>query len=687
MDVGKGGRWFRWGLLARFALTWFVPLAVQVGASVWYVKHENRIYFYDPRGFQEMAMRISAAVHLGPAEVWHTLRVLSQGEYPPYWPLPLSVFPVEALNDRVVYVTCMALVGLVPVTVLTTKIVARVLGLEVTPWLVASAALNPLTLVICDQGTPDLIGFTWVLGAMWLLVSRPVDRRSLALAVMVGAGSLLVKKNFVFDLALLFLSFLVGWVVAALGERDAATRLRALAREIFSARVLLAIALVPVAVRVLTPGTLTAILSRDNALFYVSFRTTVASVLTTNLRYAGGVFALLFVGLAPVALALVARGAWSLGSFLLVSELLWCVVQRQGGIIHQVHVWPLLTSVGLFGLGAVVRARRWQVRTAQVTGALVSAYLCGVMLVPNGESRLAPFLPAAPMPAAFHPAVTVPYVQPNIDELVAFAQAVQARATTGGPVLVPIGAYVLNTELLGQVYPQRLGTPGPAFVELPQVDHRDALPWSCLVADEGRTAVVSSKWVPDLPNGHQNLLNVDLFLQSPAARKWVRTAEPISVGPVGQLEDLQLMQLRIPEADALEFASAIRAFLPQTAETARQNRIALLTSAGRSRPAGPDASTPSTWTQWIGPEQAPTRVLVNEGNVISLTTTSEHCEGLSYVWNDLASAGAPEVGRGAIAPGSPQPLTVPPRHGPWSLALTLFRADGPDDCQVALEAP
>ena len=214
-----------WGLLSRkFLLTWVLPLGAILGLLVLYVAGEHRIYFYDPRGFQEVAINASVALRQGPHDLFDWLKTQSLSEYPPYWSLPLAVLPPELLNLRVPYVGAMGLIGLVPMTVFTTKIACRVFGLRVSPWMVLVAGLNPLAFLVCVQGVPDLIGMSLVLAAVWILVSRPMRRSTLFWAVLVAGAALLVKKNFLFDLTAVVACYLLAYSVAALRYRHPASR-------------------------------------------------------------------------------------------------------------------------------------------------------------------------------------------------------------------------------------------------------------------------------------------------------------------------------------------------------------------------------------------------------------------------------------------------------------------------------
>ena len=705
---GFGRRKYRFEFVnTSFLLTWVLPLAAIVGILALYVAGEHRIYFYDPRGYQEVAINASAALRRGPFDLYHWLQTQSMGEYSPYWSLPLTVLPPDILNFRVPYEIAMGLLGLVPLTIFTTKIACRVFGLRVTPWMVLVAGLNPLAFLVCVQGVPDLIGMSFILAAIWILVSRPMQRWTLFWALVVGAMALMVKKNFLFDLAAVAGCYLIAYAVAALRYRRPPERWRNLLREVLSLPVLLGAAGVFAAVAILTPGTLSSIAGRDNALFYVSFQTSVMDVLATNFSYAGGIVALVIAIAAVVTLSAVivrrtspavTRNAVLVAGFLVVSEVLWAIVQKQSGIIHQVHVWPLLMTLGFAGLVRMVPRSRPVVRPAarQAVALGVAAALFAYMYAP-APALAGPRAAVTRLPLGIYPTVTQPFVQGNFDQLVTMASTLRTLSQTSGPVIVPIASFSFNSTLLFQTYVQQAGSPIPDIYYTPQVDLRDAQPWSALIGDDGRTVLVSQQWEPDLANGHRNMQAINEFLDSPAAQRWIRSSQPLDAGVDGQFSDLRAVHLVVPESDALEFAAAMRGYLPVNPGYGLQGQITLLTDHSR-RTVGPSAQTPSAWTTTAGPLSAPTRLLV-EGTTaqsISLSPASAGCEGLEYQWTALgrstpdAPAAVSQVGQGTLQPGALQTIPIPdsgPGAESWSHVLTLgLQGGASSECQVTVHA-
>ncbi|WP_457963365.1 hypothetical protein M1E17_18260 [Arthrobacter sp. D1-29] len=682
-----------------FLLTWVLPLAAILGILVLYVASEQRIYFYDPRGYQEVAINTSDALRKGPHALYLYLKAQSLSEYPPYWALPLAVLPPELLNLRVPYEAAMGLFGLLPMTVLTTKIACRTLGLRVSPWIVLAAGLNPLTFLVCVQGVPDLIGMSLILAAVWILMSRPLHRWTLFWALLIGAGSLLVKKNFLFDLAAVVACYLLAYTVAALRYRRPPERWRSLLKETLSLPVLLAGAAVIGGATVLTPGTLTSIFSRDNSLFYISYQTSLTDALTANLSYAGGFVALIIAIAAVVALAVViarrtstsvTRNAVFVASFLVVSEVVWAIIQKQSGIIHQVHVWPLLMTVGFVGLVRLLPRPRPLAR--QIVAAGLATALFAFMFAQTPALAGIRFA-ASQLPGGLYPNVTEPFVQSNLPNMVEVASTVRTLSQTNGPVMVPIASTSFNSSLLYQTYVQQAGAPIPDIYQLPQVDLRDAQPWSGLIGDDGRTVLVSQQWLPDLPEGHHNLQAVNEFLDSPAAQPWIKSSQPLDAGVPGQLADLRAVHLLIPESDALAFAAAIRPYLPVNADHGLQGAVALLTDQGL-RTEGPSAKTPTAWTITAGSPAAPTRLLVDAtaAQSIKLSMPNAGCSGVQYQWTSLetptgsAPAAASDAGQGTLPAGAAQTVPVPETGtAAWSQVLTLSTDSAdPNACQVVV---
>ena len=692
-----------WGLLSReFLLTWVLPLGAILGILVLYVAGEHRIYFYDPRGFQEVAINASVALRQGPHDLFDWLKTQSLSEYPPYWSLPLAVLPPELLNLRVPYISAMGLIGLIPMTVFTTKIACRVFGLRVSPWMVLVAGLNPLAFLVCVQGVPDLIGMSLVLAAVWILVSRPMRRSTLFWAVLVAGAALLVKKNFLFDLTAVVACYLLAYSVAALRYRHPASWGLHLVKEALSLRVLLGAAGVIAAVAIVTPGTLASIFTRDNSLFYVSYQTSVKEALSSNLSFAGGFVALVLAAAAVLALwlviarrtsAAVTRNALFVAAFLGVSEILWAVTQKQAGIIHQVHVWPLLMTLGVAGVIRMVPRPRLIVRQVVALGLTAALFVFMFAPVP---ALLAPRIAASKLPLGLFPSVTEPFVQTNFDNLVAIATTARTLASTNGPVMVPIASMSFNSSLLFQTYVQQAGAPTPDIYQLPQVDLRDALPWSGLIGDDGRTVLVSRQWVPDLPEGHRNLQAVNEFLESPAAQRWIKSSQPLDAGIPGELADLRAVHLVIPESEALAFAAAIQPYLPAGTGQGLQGSVALLTDHDL-RTEGPSAQTPTAWTTSAGPLASPTQLLVNgtAARSIGLRPAAAGCDGLTYQWSTVAppaangTVDAPNVTQGKLEPGTEQTLAVPAPGAAgvaWDQMLTLGLEGTSGSCQVTVRA-
>lgn len=686
----------------EFLLTWVLPLGAIFAVLVLYVAGEHRIYFYDPRGFQEVAINASSALRQGPNDLIEWLRSQSLSEYPPYWSLPLAVLPPELLNLRVPYVAAMGLLGLLPMTVFTTKIACRVFGMRVSPWMVLLAGLNPLAFLVCVQGVPDLIGMSLILAAVWILVSRPMRRSTLFWALVVAGTALLVKKNFLFDLTAVVACYLLAYSIAALRYKHPRAWGLSVVKEALSLRVLLGAAGVIAAVAALTPGTLTSIFTRDNALFYVSYQTSVADALSSNLSYAGGFVALVVAAAAVLSLwlviarrtsAAVTRNALFVAAFLGVSEVLWALTQKQAGIIHQVHVWPLLMTLGFAGLVRILPRPRPAVRQVAALG--LAATLFVFMFAPAPaltNLRLA----ASKLPAGLSPTVTEPFTQTNFDNLVGIANTARSLASTNGPVMVPIASTSFNSSLLYQTYVQQAGTPIPDIYQLPQVDLRDALPWSGLIGDEGRTVLVSRQWVPDLPSGHRNLEAVNEFLASSAAQRWIKSSQPLDAGVEGQFEDLQAVHLVIPESDALAFAAAIQPYLPANTGQGLQGAVALLSDHDR-RTEGPSAQTPTAWATTAGPLSSPTQLLVSgaAAGSISLSTAKAGCEGLTYQWFSVAPAAgdgsvdAANLNQGTLQPGTTQTLPVPGAGAgspSWGQMLTLGLEGTAGSCQLTVSA-
>jgi hypothetical protein len=691
-----------WGRLnLEFLLTWVLPLSAILGILALYVAGEHRIYFYDPRGFQEVAINASAALRQGPHDLFDWLKTQSLSEYPPYWSLPLAVLPPELLNLRVPYISAMGLIGLIPMTVFTTKIACRVFGLRVSPWMVLIAGLNPLAFLVCVQGVPDLIGMSFILAAVWILVSRPMRRSTLFWALVVAGVALLVKKNFLFDLTAVVACYLVAYSVAALRYRNPPAWAPKLIKEALTLRVLLGAAGVIAAITILTPGTLTSIFTRDNALFYVSYQTSVAEALASNLSYAGGFVGLVVAVAAVLALTVViarrtsstvTRNAVFVSAFLAVSEVLWAITQKQAGIIHQVHVWPLLMTLGFAGLVRLVPRPRLVVRQVVALGLAAALFVFMFAPVPALQTlRIA----ASKLPAGLYPSATQPFVQANFDNLVAIATTARTLASTNGPVMVPIASNSFNSSLLFQTYVQQAGSPTPDIYQLPQVDLRDALPWSGLIGDDGRTILVSRQWVPDLPDGHRNLQAVNEFLDSSAAQRWIKSSQPLDAGVQGQLEDLRAVHLVIPESDALAFAAAIRPYLPTGTGQGLQGSVALLTDHNL-RTEGPSAQTPTAWTTTAGPLESPTQLLVNGGAARSISLSpAAGCDGLTYQWSAVAptaangTVDASSVSQGKLEPGAEQVLPVPAPGADgeaWGQMLTLGLEGTAGSCQVTVRA-
>lgn len=659
-----------------------------------YVSLEDQIYFYDPRGFQEMAMGVSQALRGGPLAFIHELLAASRSEYPPYWSVPLTGLSPARLNVRIVYILAMTIVGLVPVVILITKIVSRLFSVRVSIPIVLIVAFNPTTFLIAEIGVPDLIGFAFILGAIWILISRPMNRSTLFWALLTGSLSLLTKKNFLFDLVIVFGVYLLAYVVTAFIDRQAATRMKALSRELFSLRVILAAVGVVVGIAVLTPGTLSAIFSRDNSLFYASYQSTLSDVLATDLKYAGGVIALAAAIVGLIALVMLIRsprpGVRSRAIFVLgfvaVSEFVWAFTQRQAGLIHEVHVWPLLTSTGF--VGVCVFFTRGRTRPVHIASAAVVLLTFIYMFAPV-TPLLAPARAAgAALPPALRPTVSFPWVQSNIQQLEVLAKTVDSAAKTGGPILVPVGSNVLNSSILSEVFAQRLATAAPDIFLMPQVDLQDALPWSTLIGDQGRTVLVSTRWTPDLAKGRNNLMNVDRFLQSPDAARWITSRTPVDAGQSWTLTDLQLVRLRIPQSDAIDFARAIRPYLPATTGHGIEDQLALLTDDDR-RSQGPNSSTPTSWSTLVGGGTAPTRVLVNPATTTKVDLgTQPGCGRLQYSWTDIsAPAAARAAGDGSIGSALKRggTVTVPSGAEPWSFVLSLSYSDpGLSGCVVQL---
>jgi len=707
-NIMRTGRPIAWSAVAwrlpdrAFLLTWVLPLAAILGILAVYVAGEHRIYFYDPRGFQEVAMGASSALRRGPHALYDWLTAQSLTEYPPYWSLPLAVLPPGLLNLRVPYEVAMGLLGLLPLTVFTTKIACRIFGLRVSPWMVLVAGLNPVAFLVCVQGVPDLIGMSFILAAIWILVSRPMQRSTLFWALVVGAVALLVKKNFLFDLAAVIGCYLIAYAVAALRYRRPPERWLKLLKEVLSLRVLLGLAVAIGGITILTPGTLSSIFGRDNSLFYISFQISVADALASNLSYAGGIAGLAIAVAAIVTLVVVivrrtspsvTRNVVFVSAFLAVSEILWAIVQRQGGIIHQVHVWPLLMTLGLAGLARMVP--RLHQRARQLVALGLAAALFVFMFAPI-SFLAAPRSVASQLPGGMSVNVTQPMVQANLDNLVNIAKTVRPLSQTNGPLVVATASGSLNSSILYQAYVQQAGYPLPDMYQLPQVDLRDAQPWSGLIGDDGRTVLTSRQWVPDLADGHRNLQAVNEFLDSPAAQRWIRSSQPLDAGVDGEMADLRVIHLVIPESDAIAFATAIRSYLPVTPGHGLQGAVALLTDQDR-RTEGPSAQTPSAWATTAGPLSAPTQLLVNgaAARSISLTPAATGCDGLEYRWTALGTATADstspapssDAGHGALQPGAAQTLPVPASDagGAWSHVLTLgVNGSATAACQVTV---
>jgi hypothetical protein len=579
--------------------------------------------------------------------------------------------------------------------------------------MVLVAGLNPLAFLVCVQGVPDLIGMSLILAAVWILVSRPMRRSTLFWALVIGSMALLVKKNFLFDLTAVVACYLIAYAVAAVRYQRPPERWQKLLKEAFSLRVLLAAAGSIAGIAILTPGTLMSIFGRDNALFYVSYQTSLAEVLSSNLSYAGGIVALATAVAAVVSLAIViarrasptvTRNAVMVASFLVVSEFLWAIVQKQAGIIHQVHVWPLLMTLGFVGL--VRLAPRLGPAVRQGVAITLAAALFLFMFAPV-PALTTLRVSAARLPEAIYPNVSEPLVQSNLGNLVTIATTVRELSARNGPVLVPIASHSFNSSLLYQTYAQQAASPTPDIYQLPQVDLRDALPWSGLIGDDGRTVLVSEQWLPDLPDGHKNLQAVNAFLASPAAQRWIVSSQPLDAGVKDQLADLHVIHLVIPESDAEAFAEAIRPYLPADPGRGLQGAVALLTDNDR-RTEGPAAKTPSAWTAMVGPVFGPTRLLVNPAAASSVTLApSGGCEGLTYSWTTLESTapagqagasnrdGAPNPDtkghEGTLEPGSAQTLPVPVQPGQkeaWSQMLTLgIAGQERTGCEVTVQAP
>jgi hypothetical protein len=547
--------------------------SLQTFLVYFFVSHEDRIYFYDPRGFQEMAMRVSRAFRESPEIFLNTLISMSKTEYPPYWTLPFVGISPGSLNDRGTYIVAMTIVSLIPFSIASGYLTSLITRANIKICFLTSF-LTPLPFIVNLQGVPDLIGYTFVITCIIILYKDRLTFWRINLFFLASIFAVMIKKNFLFDLIFIGIGILL--FSRQKFDISKSTGIKLFASWLFA---------IPIFLYIFNRGVFVAIFSRDNNLFYSSYQLDSFQVISSHAGYAGGLLLGLISLWGIVRIALKAdRNAKLLLFYLSISFVFWSFIQKQPGVIHAIHYFGLAIPVGL-----VAFMNQFKSNNLKYSLILLQSLLFFVSIFPGGG-----FIETSRNLIAksnfIAPTFNLPTKQQYLNEIINIAKKIEVESNSEIRVFIPIGSNIFNEEMIRQTIIQRDLKPILSLQGLPQVDGRDPHPASFIFNDQEFLILLSKNWIPDLQNGRENTISINRLLLSNQMKQFILSSENIGIKDSAELSDLKLVRMLIPSDWIMDNIRLIDKLLGPMKDSGFPSSFEILAS-NQSNLVGPSALT------------------------------------------------------------------------------------------------
>lgn len=452
-----------------------------------YVKRERYFYSWDWANYQNMASAETAAFRASP--VWAVRDVMSTlgNDYNRMFTVPLVPFLYVFGDSRVVFITSMALIYLLPFALVLGAIATKLIPSNPHKVFWSTALLSlliPTIWVPTLRGWPDVGAAFLIALALWVhLEDKLLGRTARILLIgFLAVAAMLFRRQYAYDAVALYGALGLQALALFAGElkRNVAVAFRQLLDDIVYIGTAGVVSLVTL-VLVGWPF-LFHVLAHNYLALYSSYEESIRSVVHGYLMDFGwGVCALAALGF----VAGLATGVLSYAPAILlvffggISLLEWVFVVRQGGFHYTLH-FAAIAVLGVASLGWFIlkQDHRW----VRIAG-LVTLTLFVILNFVNGlaparwitNDRLQPVF------ARNYP----PLVRKDYDDfarLIAYLR----KGTQGEPTYIVASSLVLNPDLVKNGERELYGDRGTLLhiVDSPDIDSRDFYPLEPLLKSD-----------------------------------------------------------------------------------------------------------------------------------------------------------------------------------------------------------
>ncbi len=540
-------------------------LAIIAGRVLLYISQERTFYWWDLANYQNIAYRTADQFQASPAKAFDAIRRSLGDDYNALFAIPLIPFLIVLGKSRSVYEVALALLYLLPFSLIMGAIASRMI-VAASPrrvfWsAVAVTLLTPMTWAALLRGLPD-VGAAALMGlAVWIYTGYIASRR-LMLLLPVGcliALAVLFRRHF----AYIALAFMLAAVADRLLEIWTVMRHRRqpIKKQILHESLGLILVMLAAAATLLSLGRgfVDRVLTTDFAALYSSYIQPIG-VMWNFFRMAFGWLAWLgaitgfILGYAQRTLT---RAAVFIAIFGLTSAAVWLFIVRQTDLHYTLHFEPLIV-LGLTALGWTIWLKtrgRFRVVALSLGGILVG------LNVVTGLTSIAVIRQS--VFADLFALQTAPLVSAAYDENISVLNYLREVVPNGKPIYMVASSSAWNNDLLVNAERALRGEVTLNFVNAPQVDSRDPYPLTALL--RAQYAVVVEPFQHHMRIEEQTVLKVvyDLFVQpnSVIARDFIKLPVEFTYNDGISVEFYKRVQAASLET-ALATWQSIRAAMP-----------------------------------------------------------------------------------------------------------------------------
>lgn len=455
--------------------------------SYFYVRAEHYFYSWDWANYQNMASAETAAFRASPVWAVHAVMSTLAEDYNRIFTVPLVPILAVFGDSRVVFITSMTLVYLLPFALVLGAIATKLIPLPPRKVFWSTALLTLLIPTIWAptlRGWPDVGAAFLIALALWVHLEDRLLSRTVRILLIgfLAVAAMLFRRQYAYDAVALYGA--LGLQALALFAVELKKNAAVAFRQLFDNIVYIGLAGVVSLFTLVLIGWpfLFHVLGHDYLALYSSYEQPLHLVVHDYLmNYGWGVCVLAVVGFAA---GLAARVLSFAPAVLLlffggISFLEWVLVVRQGGFHYTLH-FAAVVVLGTASLGWVI----WSQCARRTRVALLGAM--GLFLLLNFVNGLAParWITNGRLQPVF--AINYPPLVRKDYDAVARLIAYLRKATRSEPTYIVASNLVLNPDLVKNAERALYGYGKTSLqiVKSPEIDSRDFYPLEPLLKSD-----------------------------------------------------------------------------------------------------------------------------------------------------------------------------------------------------------